>query len=91
MPLQVPPPDTLDYMIAGYIAFAVIMGIYLASFIIRHRNLEQDLKTLETIQAETKARPASTASVAKVVARSRPPRSAPRRPKTARGRITRKR
>ncbi len=91
MPLQVPPPDTLDYMIAGYIAFAVIMGIYLASFVIRHRNLEQDLKTLETIQAETRAPTASAASTVKAGARSRTPRPAAKRPKPARKRITRKR
>ncbi len=52
MPLQDAIPDTSSYLVAGYISFAVIFAIYLASFLIRRRNLEQDLKTLETLRAE---------------------------------------
>jgi hypothetical protein len=39
-------------MIAGYAVFVLIMAIYLISFLVRRRNLERDLSTLETIQAE---------------------------------------
>ena len=53
MLLQDAPPDTSGYMIAGYTVFFVISAIYLLSLIVRQRNLEQDLKTLEAIEAES--------------------------------------
>ena len=41
------PPDTSQYMIAGYaIAFGV-MTIYVASLFIRFRNLKRDMSMLE--------------------------------------------
>ena len=46
------PPDTSIYMIAGYAIFFVITLIYLASLYIRTRNLNQDLTTLQSVQAE---------------------------------------
>lgn len=49
------PPDTSSYMIAGYVIFTVIMVIYLASLLLRRRNLEQDLATLKTMEAERNA------------------------------------
>jgi hypothetical protein len=50
--LQASTPETSIYMIAGYtIAFAV-MGIYLASLVVRWRNLKQDLHMLESLQSE---------------------------------------
>jgi len=48
-------PDTSGYMVAGYVIFAVIMAIYIVSFLARGRNLERDLSTLETMKAESKA------------------------------------
>ena len=45
-------PDTSGYMIAGYILAFTVMGIYVASMYIRQRNLNRDLETLESIQAE---------------------------------------
>ena len=45
-------PDTSIYMIAGFVVAFVTMGIYVASLYIRNRNLQQDLKTLESMQAE---------------------------------------
>ncbi len=49
-------PNTLDYMIAGY---AVILGVallYIASLAIRSRNLKQDLKMMEELEADEKKR-----------------------------------
>ncbi len=46
------PPDTSIYMIAGYAIFFVITLVYLASLFIRTRNLNQDLTTLQSLQAE---------------------------------------
>ena len=42
-------PDTVNYMITGYIAFAVIMSTYLASLFIRWRNLKRELQVLDEI------------------------------------------
>jgi hypothetical protein len=53
--LQDTPPDTSGYMVAGYVIFAVIMAIYIVSYLARGRNLERDLSTLETMKAESKA------------------------------------
>lgn len=47
-------PDTSAYMIAGYTVAFVIMAIYLASLFIRWRNLDRDLQTLESLEAESK-------------------------------------
>ena len=53
--LQDTTPDTSGYMVAGYVIFAVIMAIYIVSFLARGRNLQRDLSTLETMKAESKA------------------------------------
>jgi len=53
--LQDTTPDTSSYMVAGYVIFAVIMAIYIVSFLARGRNLERDLSTLESMKAESKA------------------------------------
>ena len=46
------PPDTSQYMVAGYaIAFGVML-IYVASLFIRFRNLNRDLSTLEDMDKE---------------------------------------
>jgi hypothetical protein len=49
-------PDTSAYMIAGYAVVFTVTAIYLASLVIRWRNLDQDLHTLENIQAESRPR-----------------------------------
>lgn len=53
--LQDTTPDTSGYMVAGYVIFAVIMAIYVVSFLARGRNLQRDLSTLQTMKAESKA------------------------------------
>ncbi len=89
--LQAAPPDTSAYMIAGYVAFAVIFAIYLASFLIRRRNLEQDLKTLEGIKAESRAPAAKNAPIVKSGAKPKAVRPPARRSKPGRKNVTRKR
>jgi hypothetical protein len=42
-------PDTSNYMIAGFVVSFVTLGIYVLSLYIRNRNLNQDAKTLETL------------------------------------------
>ncbi len=53
MLFQDAPPDTSGYMIAGYAIFFAIGLIYLFSLVVRRRNLEQDLRILEAMQAES--------------------------------------
>lgn len=48
-------PDTSGYMIAGYAIFFAISTLYVISLIVRRRNLEKDLQTLEEMKAEASA------------------------------------
>ncbi len=45
-----PPIDTLDYMIAGYVVFTVIMAGYLVNLYQRWQNLKNELKVLDEIE-----------------------------------------
>jgi hypothetical protein len=40
-------PDTLNYMIAGYVVFTIIMATYLVSLYMRWRKLESELHVLD--------------------------------------------
>lgn len=82
-------PDTSAYLIAGYVAFAVIFAIYLASFLIRRRNLEQDLKTLETLRAEQATPAARPTGPVQSAASRKAGRRAPGRPKPSQKRGSR--
>ncbi len=62
--LQDTPPDTSGYMVAGYAVFFVFTAIYLLSFLVRSRNLKQDLDMLETMQKESKPAAVSMAKTA---------------------------
>jgi hypothetical protein len=42
-------PDTVNYMIAGYIIFVIVMVSYLASLYIRWRNLQREQQALDEI------------------------------------------
>ena len=42
-------PNTLNYMVAGYIIFAVVMSVYVASLISRWRNLRRENEILNEI------------------------------------------
>jgi hypothetical protein len=46
---QQAPAPTSTYMIAGYIVIFGVMALYLASLIIRRRNLNQDLQALQSL------------------------------------------
>ncbi len=43
-------PETTSYLILGYFVFSTVMLIYLASLVIRQRNLQQDLETLKDLE-----------------------------------------
>jgi hypothetical protein len=42
-------PDTVNYMIAGYTIFFIVMAAYLASLYTRWRNLEREQQMLDEI------------------------------------------
>lgn len=51
---QEPTPDTSGYMIVGYLIAFAVMGMYVASLIIRWRNLNQDQQLLEQMEKESR-------------------------------------
>ena len=50
--LQEGPAETLSYFIAGYAVIFGVMALYLASLILRRRNMQQDLETLEQVEEQ---------------------------------------
>ena len=46
---QEPTPDTSGYMIAGYAVAFIVISLYVASFYLRNRNLNQELEMLEEL------------------------------------------
>ena len=51
------PANTLNYMIAGYAVFFIVLIAYLVSLVVRWRNLRQDAALLEQLEDEQKAAP----------------------------------
>ena len=47
---QEPIPNTVNYMIAGYIIAFVVLTVYVASLYIRNRNLKQDIAMLADVE-----------------------------------------
>ena len=47
-------PDTAGYMIAAYIVFIALPGLFIASLLYRRRNLQRDEETLESLKEEKK-------------------------------------
>jgi hypothetical protein len=45
-------PNTLNYMIGGYIVFAVVMVAYVASLISRWKNLQSEQRMLEEVDTK---------------------------------------
>ena len=45
-----PTADTLNYMIAGYVVFAVVMVVYIFSLISRWKSLKDELRMLGEIE-----------------------------------------
>jgi len=49
--LQDAPADTANYMILGFGVILGLIGLYLASLVVRWRNAQRDLRMLEEIGA----------------------------------------
>jgi len=43
-------PDTMNYMISGYVIFAVVMLVYVASLVSRWNNLKREKQILDEIE-----------------------------------------
>jgi hypothetical protein len=52
--LQDGPAETTTYFIAGYVVIFGVMALYLASLILRRRNMQQDLDTLQQVEEQRK-------------------------------------
>ena len=50
MLFQEPIPNTVNYMIAGYVVAFVVLTAYVASLYIRNRNLKQDMDMLAELE-----------------------------------------
>jgi len=57
-------PDTSGYMIAGYATTFIILAIYVASLLLRQRNLKQDMDMLAELEkpVEKPAKPVTKRS-----------------------------
>lgn len=45
-----PTPDTINYMLGGYLLFTVVMVAYVASLIVRWNNLKREELTLKELE-----------------------------------------
>ena len=45
-------PNTLPYLIAGYLFLFGLPLLYIVSWLIRQRNLEKDIEVIQTIAAD---------------------------------------
>jgi len=45
-------PNTLNYMVSGYVIFAVIMLVYIVSLVSRWNNLRREKQMLEEIKTK---------------------------------------
>ncbi len=49
---MIPYETSITYLTAGYAVAFFILGLYIASLLIRWRNLKRDLETLEKLQSK---------------------------------------
>jgi hypothetical protein len=45
-------PNTLNYMVSGYVIFAVVMLVYIVSLVSRWNNLKREKQMLEEINTK---------------------------------------
>jgi hypothetical protein len=49
--LQEPPADTLNYMILGFAVILGTMAVFVASLIVRFRNLHREVELLDELES----------------------------------------
>ena len=47
-----PTPDTIGYLIAGYVFMIGLPVLYIASWFVRQRSLQRDIETIESLEAD---------------------------------------
>ena len=47
------PADTWNYFLMGYLIFFGVMGLYVASYFVRFRNLKRELALLEALESDS--------------------------------------
>lgn len=47
---MIPYEISIKYMIAGYSVILIVLASYLASYVVRWKNLKRDIKTLQDIE-----------------------------------------
>ena len=53
-----PTPDTVNYLIAGYVFLIGLPALYVISWYVRQRSLKRDLETIESLAADERKRAA---------------------------------
>jgi hypothetical protein len=61
LPFLDQPPDTVGYLIAGYIFLIGLPLFYVISWFVRQRSLERDIEMIESLAAEEQKRAAKPA------------------------------
>ena len=62
LPFLDPTPDTVGYLIAGYLFLIGLPVLYVLSWFVRQRSLERDLETIESLAADEQQRVGRPAS-----------------------------
>jgi hypothetical protein len=57
-----PTPDTVNYLVLGYIFLVGLPVLYVLSWFVRRRSLERDLETIESLKADEQQRAARPAA-----------------------------
>lgn len=57
-----PTPDTLGYLILGYVFLIGLPVLYVISWYVRQRSLKRDLETIESLAADERQRAAQPAA-----------------------------
>jgi hypothetical protein len=56
-----PTPDTVNYLVLGYIFLIGLPVLYVLSWYVRQRSLRRDLETIESLAADERKRAAAAA------------------------------
>ena len=64
MPLLDTTPNTVGFLIAGYIFLLGLPILYVISWFVRRRSLERDIEMLESLKADEQRRIANTPAAA---------------------------
>jgi len=70
-----PTPDTVNYLILGYIFLIGLPVLYVISWFVRQRSLQRDIETIESLKADEQKRTAKPATAPELSAKADKPRA----------------